>query len=452
MTLRLRLLAAFLFVLAGPLAVALLIADAPLADELLIFGCAVLIGIALSVMAASVIARPVQELAGAADRVARGESDTRLPVRGSDEFARLAESFNALGDVLRRRAEDVESSRDEVRDSVRRLGEALRSTHDLMKLLSVVLETALAAVKGRSGAVFLLTGRRSELMVKVGRHLDPSIAERALGVGQGLAGWVAEHRTSARVPSPDAPRPADPEPDESTAIAVPLETESQLLGVLAIYGRRTLEPFRVEDLEAIESLARQAGVGIDNILLHQQNEQMALTDGLTGIWNSRRFRMRLDEEFKRAKRSGDPVSLLVLDIDDFKTVNDRYGHQRGDAILIELASRVAQHVREVDMLARYGGEEFVVILPDIDVDGAAIAAERIRREIGGRPFGEEGERPLRVTVSIGHATNPNHGATEESLLGAADRAMYVAKSRGKNRVVGADELGEPTLAPDPARP
>jgi diguanylate cyclase (GGDEF)-like protein len=394
----------------------------------------------------------VHELAEAADRAASGDVEARLPVRGSDEFARLAHAFNALSDVLRRRAEDVEHSRDEVRESVRRLGEALRSTHDLMKLLSVVLETALAAVKGRSGAVYLLSTRRTELVVKVGRHLDPAIADKAVPIGHGLAGWVADHRTSARVPSLDAPKPADPEPEESTAIAVPLETESQLLGVLVIYGRRTLEPFRTEDLETIEFLARQAGVGIDNILLHQQANQMSLTDGLTGIWNYRYFQMRFSQEFAVAKRRSRPMSVLVIDIDDFKGVNDRHGHQRGDAVLIELASRVAQHVREVDMLARYGGEEFVVILQEEDLAGARLVAERIRREIAGRPFGEEGERPLRVSVSIGYATYPMHGATQDALLGAADRAMYVAKSRGKNRVVGADELGEPTLAPDPARP
>lgn len=452
MTLRLRLLAAFALLVAGPVAVGLLISRAPLADELVIFGAAVLVGLGASWIVASMVARPIGEMAEAAERVARGEPDARVPVRTGDEIGKLASSLNAIAESLRRRTADAQSSRDQMRESVRRLGEALRSTHDLMKLLSVVLETALAAVGGTSGAIYLLSARRNELVIKVGRHLDPTLAEKRIALGQGLAGWVAEHRTSTKLPSPSGPSLAEPEPMEATAIAVPLETQSQLLGVLAIYGHGALDHFRDDDLETIEFLARQAGIGIDNILLHQEAERQAITDGLTGLWNHRFFQMTASKALAQAKRHDRTLSMLVIDIDDFKKVNDQYGHQRGDAILIEVASRISNHVREGETLARYGGEEFVMV-SEIDAPGARVVAERVRRDVAARPFGDEGERPLKVTVSIGYATFPFHGTTPETLLRSADTAMYAAKARGKNRVVGADELDDwVTLAPGPARP
>jgi two-component system, cell cycle response regulator len=309
-------------------------------------------------------------------------------------------------------------------------------------MLSVVLETALVAVEGKSGAVFLLSARRSELYVKVGRHLAPQIAEQRIPIGRGIVGWAAEHRKAVVIPSHDAPVPEDPEPTEATALAVPLESQSQLLGVLVIYGRQNNEPFRDEDLDTITSLARQAGVGIENVLLHQEAQRLSITDGLTGIWNYRYFQMQMAQHFAAAVRFEHRLSLLVIDIDRFKDVNDRYGHQRGDTTLVELARRVVMHTRlNIDTLARYGGEEFVLILPETGLQGARIVAEKIREEVASTPFGEEGDEPIDVSVSIGYASYPEHGLTQQALVDAADKAMYEAKARGRNRVVGADELG-----------
>jgi diguanylate cyclase (GGDEF)-like protein len=441
--LRARLLAAFAVVLAVSAGIALLVTPIPTRDRFLALGITVVVGLVVAFAVAEMLARPVGDLSETASRVAKGDLTARAHARSDDEVGTLATALNQIVDNLRAQTTEADTSRDEVRRSVRRLGEALRVTHvDMRKMLSVVLETALVAVEGKSGAVFLLSARRSELYIKVGRHLPPQIAEQRIPIGRGLVGWTAEHRQAVLLPSVDAPVPEDPEPIEATALAVPLESQSQLLGVLVIYGRTTEHPFGDEDLETITSLARQAGVGIENVLLHQEAQRLSITDGLTGIWNYRYFQMQMAQHFAAAVRFEHRLSLLVIDIDRFKDVNDQYGHQRGDSTLVELARRVVMHTRlNIDTLARYGGEEFVLILPETGLEGARIVAEKIREEVAGTAFGTEEEEPIQVTVSVGYASYPEHGLTQQALVDAADKAMYEAKARGRDRVVGADELG-----------
>jgi diguanylate cyclase (GGDEF)-like protein len=443
LNLRSRFLAAFAVVLAVSAGIALLVTPIPTRDRFLALGITIVIGLVVGFAVAEMLARPVGDLSETASRVARGDLTARAHKRTDDEVGTLATALNQIVENLRAQTTDADSSRDEVRRSVRRLGEALRVTHvDMRKMLSVVLETALVAVEGKSGAVFLLSARRSELYIKVGRHLPPQIAEQRIAIGRGLAGWAAEHRQAVLIPSVDAPVPEDPEPIEATALAVPLESQSQLLGVLVIYGRTNERPFGDEDLDTITSLARQAGVGIENVLLHQEAQRLSITDGLTGIWNYRYFQMQMAQHFAAAVRFEHRLSLLVIDIDRFKDVNDRYGHQRGDTTLVELARRVVMHTRlNIDTLARYGGEEFVLILPETGLEGARIVAEKIREEVANTPFGTDEDQPIEVSVSVGYASYPEHGLTQQALVDAADKAMYEAKARGRNRVVGADELG-----------
>jgi diguanylate cyclase (GGDEF)-like protein len=153
---------------------------------------------------------------------------------------------------------------------------------------------------------------------------------------------------------------------------------------------------------------------------------------LTGLWNYRYFTMTIGKEIERSARFGRPLALLMLDLDRFKLVNDTYGHQRGDGVLIELAARVRAQVRDVDTVARYGGEEVVVILPETDEAGAVQAAERICDAVRRRPFGEAGQVGVDVTVSIGAAVFPAHGGSSTTLLRRADEALYEAKDAGRD--------------------
>jgi len=160
-------------------------------------------------------------------------------------------------------------------------------------------------------------------------------------------------------------------------------------------------------------------------------ERRANIDGLTGIYNHRYFQERLAEEMERARRYGRPLSLAMLDLDDFKKYNDIYGHQEGDALLREFTGVCLRSIRQMDILARYGGEEFVLIMPETDADSALLCAERIRRNTETQLHGPAPECK-NITVSIGVAELDKHGSTRHSLILAADTALYYAKRQGKN--------------------
>jgi two-component system cell cycle response regulator len=206
------------------------------------------------------------------------------------------------------------------------------------------------------------------------------------------------------------------------------------MGVLAAYRRDVGRPFSKEDLDMVVFLAEQGGVAIENVLLHEETTRLSLTDGLTGVWNRRYFQMQFRQVLATATRFARPFSLLMLDLDHFKDVNDNYGHQRGDEILVEFAQRVNEALREVDTFARYGGEEFICLLSETDTSGAQTTADKILRAIRATPFGEKGGQGLRLTVSIGIASYPEHGDSFGALVDAADKALYRAKQEGRDRV------------------
>jgi two-component system, cell cycle response regulator len=178
-----------------------------------------------------------------------------------------------------------------------------------------------------------------------------------------------------------------------------------------------------------------------------EQERLAVTDGLTGLYNRWFVEEMLRLETARARRTGERLGLMVVDVDHFKSVNDAYGHQAGDDVLQAVAERLVSAVRRPDVVGRYGGEEFVVILPGADPEALLELAERCRRAVAGHPFPVRGGPPLPITVSLGVAGVPEHAVTAQELVRTADRALYLAKAAGRNRVqIGAD-LAVPALDP-----
>jgi two-component system cell cycle response regulator len=404
----------------------------------------ILAGLLMGRLLARLISGPVVELSEAAARAASGDLDIAIPVRSKDEVGQLATAFNHMTSELQTYIRQLESSRDELRQNLDRLGATLTHTHDLDGILAVVLDTAIGSAQATGGAImFLDTNGNLAVQVRRGEVAESVDVGTLVPLGKGIAGQVAATGEPVCGRAGDGPglRRVPSEPDAASVIAVPLKQSGRIVGVLNLYDKEGAREFTSHDLDTILAFSTQAGVAIDNVLLHQEAQRLSLTDPLTGLWNYRYLTIGLGHEIERATRFSRPLAALMLDLDRFKSINDEYGHQVGDAVLIELAGRMRAEVREVDTVSRYGGEEFVIVLPETDAIGAARLAARLGTVIRSTPFcldlradgqAVDPHKGLKVTASIGVAVFPEHGSTPARLLRSADDALYAAKDAGRD--------------------
>ena len=393
---------------------------------------------ALAYLLARLITQPLGEVAEGAKAISEGRFDHQIPERSRDEVGQLATAFNDMTDRLKHTVTELSSSRDQLQKAVHRVGETLRSTHDMGQMLESILNTAVDSVGADAGVLWRFTPTRESLYPSAvnGLTLD---ATKAIDIGEGAVGFAAERAANVLLPAHgNNVRSSPKEPDFQHVIAIPLFSQDRVAGVLAVYREPGADAFSTEDVETVLFLAEQGGVAIENVQLHEEARRLSLTDGLTGVWNRRFFQMQFRQVLATAMRFDRPFSILMLDIDHFKDVNDTHGHQRGDAILVEFSQRVSRTVREVDTFARYGGEEFITLLSETELTGALTTAEKILDVIRSEPFGAPGEPPVSLTVSIGVASYPDHGDSFRALVENADRALYRAKETGRDRVVAAD--------------
>jgi diguanylate cyclase (GGDEF)-like protein len=333
------------------------------------------------------IVRAVSRIAIAANAISRGKLDERVPVRGRDELAKLGSAFNQMADQLQVRLEELESERGRLRDALSRFGDALAATHDVDQLLRSIVETAVEATDAHGGMLLGADGH----VVEVG----------VAGAG-------------------------------SDQLEIPLHAGKVGFGTLFLFGRNFDDEARMTAI----SLVSQSVMALENARLHRIVERQALSDGLTGLANRRHAEESLATELSRADRFGGPLSVVVTDIDDFKTVNDEHGHPVGDTVLCEFARLLESSVRDVDVAGRWGGEEFLLILPGTDAEGAVRLAGRIRALLEDRTMVTPEGVPVRITSSFGVAAY-EEGTSAEELVAAADAALYEAKRTGKNRVARA---------------
>jgi diguanylate cyclase (GGDEF)-like protein len=365
-----------------------------LRERFLVFA---LIALAVVALLAYTLGRTIvsalRALAEAAGAIAHGQFERRVPIRGRDEFATLGHAFNDMAEQLETRQRELAEERIRVQDAIARFGDALAATHDPYALLPVIVE---------------------------------SVVEATGAVGGRL---VVEGRELARAGDPDAA--GGPE------LEIPLESGGeQALLVLAPAGPE----FGPHSHELAAWLGSQAAVALENARLHRLVERQAVTDGLTDLANRRQFEEALAAEINRAQRFGGTLALILADLDNFKQVNDRYGHQAGDEVLRRFADVLRETVRDVDVPARYGGEEFAVLLPQTDMEGAERLAERLRQAVAERPLTTRPGALVACTASFGVASFPD-SSTPAALFAAADEALYRAKAAGKNRVVCAEADG-----------
>jgi two-component system, cell cycle response regulator len=433
--------------------------------------------------------RSLTELAQAVDRMASGDLTARVPVRNQNEIGRLGQTFNRMAQETQGYVRALTASRDQLRGNLALLGDTLSSTHDLDRILQVILQTALAATGAQAGIVVLLDPAADMLVGQCGEGLNERLAggkplggaldgpldgaldvtEVRVPLGEGLLGWVAATGEALRGRvDRNGGRLARAEPRCRTYVAVPFaagvdplrglgdgdETRpSAARGVLALYDRHGFDEFDDADLVTLRTFAGQAAVALDNVRVHEEAQRLSLTDPLTGLSNYRYLKESMRREAERASRFGRTLAVLALDLDRFKEVNDRYGHPAGDAVLAEFARRLRTEIREVDFAFRHGGEEFVVLLPETDSAGATVLAERLGAAVRRTPVlvaGVDSAEPARIstTVSIGIAVYPDHGPTGEAVLQAADDALYAAKAAGRDTYRMAAPPGPGLAEPD----
>jgi diguanylate cyclase (GGDEF)-like protein len=272
---------------------------------------------------------------------------------------------------------------------------------------------------------------------------EERVRSQPLRLGEGMVGWAAEHREAAMIDDvAKDPRPqavAGVPLSSKAAIVIPLVVEDRLLGVIRAVkmgvGTYSQDQFRfAQTLGAqLALLLATAQANRARATALEEAQRLASTDALTGLFNARYLKGRIEEEVARAERYGHELALLIVDSDALKRVNDRLGHAAGNGLLVDLASAIRAHVRSTDLVARFGGDEFVVLMPETKIDAALVTAERIRAAA----YTAAGAAGVERSVSVGAATYPRSAASADELFQRADSALYEAKRAGKNRVMAA---------------
>jgi diguanylate cyclase (GGDEF)-like protein len=318
---------------------------------------------------------------------------------------------------------------------------ALTSFSSVDDVTSLIVDGANGILGAEISCVYLLDQEKWLLRLRASQGRPEDFFTAAVPVSETLLGRSFTEGTVQEIDVPagnSSARWVREPSDVRSHAAIPLRTGEVMVGVLAI-ASSTYREMTPPEMERLQVIANQSSLALQNALLHEELERLSVTDRLTELYNHGYFQQRLDEELGRASRFAHTLSLIMLDIDDFKVFNDTFGHPRGDKVLQMVSETIRENLREMDVAARYGGEEFVVVLPETDLEGARAVAERIRQGVEKLSFiGGEGVPPVHKTISVGVAAYPRNATTQGKLIETADHAMYVAKRGGKNRVVAAD--------------
>jgi len=360
--------------------------------------------------------------AGKSGSKLRRTGELALSTPGLDLAARLRMFQRAL------------RSRVERRDALVDIVRAVNTTLEPPKIAELIVDRAATWIPAPCWAV-VSADLSGQLSVLADRGLTPDMGPAVYGIAQhvmkgGQEFVSADLRKDDRVTNEFV----------GSVVAFPLSCRGRRVGAIIGLDRApsTREPrVTAPILRAIRVLLEPAAVAIDNALLLKRAEALSVTDDLTHLYNSRYLNNVLRRETKRASRSGRPLSLLFIDLDGFKSINDRHGHLFGSRALVEAAAVIRSSARETDIVARFGGDEFALVLPDTGSEGAFAVGERIRERIAAHAFLVADQLNIRLTASVGVATLPDVAASAEELVQAADKAMYAVKDSGKNGIQAA---------------
>jgi diguanylate cyclase (GGDEF)-like protein len=308
------------------------------------------------------------------------------------------------------------------------------------KVIELVVEKIRQLIPSEAWSLMMVDEEKQELVFEAALGAKArDVSALRLKIGEGVAGWVAQSGKPAIVndaahdPRFSARVDTRTQFETRSILCAPLVSRGRTIGVLEIINKEG-GPFSRADLQLVLTLVEPCAIAIENAILFQRTEQLTITDDLTRLFNSRYLNLYLGREIKRCKRHGIPLSVIFLDLDGFKGINDQWGHLAGSGTLTEVGKILALGVRESDILARYGGDEFVVVLPETPASGALVIAERLRRAIEEHRFLEPQGIAARISASFGISTYPDHALSPEGLIQKADQAMYRVKEREKNGI------------------
>ncbi len=334
--------------------------------------------------------------------------------------------------------------RNEELETLVEIGKALTSSLDLKEVLSVIMDKVGQLLRPKTWSLLLVDEHTGELTFEIA--VSPAadrLKDIRLRKGEGIAGWVALHGQPLLIPDVSKDARFMPKVDQAvqfrtrSIVCVPLKSKNRVLGVIELVNSMEDGGFSEADLKILSTIADYAAIAIENARYVEKVRELVVTDDLTGLYNARYLLDILDYELDRARRYRYPVSLVFLDLDYFKDVNDTYGHLVGSRLLGEVGRLIRNHIRKADVAVRYGGDEFVVVLPNTPKAGALTMASNLRERIRGHYFLEDEGYRIRITASFGVAAFPDDAQSKLALIRMADRAMYRVKDSTRDGVLAA---------------
>ncbi len=325
------------------------------------------------------------------------------------------------------------------------IGKALTSTLDLSRVLETIMEQISTLFHPDTWSLLLLDSEKQELHfeIAVGQAAE-KLKQVRLKLGEGVAGWVAEKGEPVFLPDANKDERFTARVDQITRMetrtiaAVPIRGRDGVLGVIELINTPRAMKFGEEEMFMLQALADYAAIAIENARHVQRIHELTITDDCTKLFNSRHLHNVLEAEIYRSSRYGYEFSLVFLDLDHFKQVNDTHGHLIGSKLLAQIGQLIKDHLRMIDFAFRYGGDEFVVLLPQTGKQAAINAARRLRRLVNDATFLREEGLNFKVTASFGLACFPTDARTKNELVRLADEAMYLVKNTVRDSVAAAN--------------
>lgn len=322
--------------------------------------------------------------------------------------------------------------------------QAINSSLKPKEILNTIMEKAAELIMAEGWSVLLINEGTNDLVFEAASgKAGKKLLGMRLKIGQGVAGWVAHYGKPLIVPDvakdPRFYSGVDRQTKFTTksVLCVPMRSRDRIIGVVEVVNKVGGDQFTQDDFEIFENVVAHLTIALEKAQMYRKMEAASQIDDLTQLYNTRYCNLFLDNFLIERKDARGIISLIFLDIDFFKLVDDNFGHLVGSETLKIVGERMGRVLRKNDVIVRYGGDEYIVLLPNTDKKTALIIAERIRKEISREPFYAFGNKKFSITVTLGVATYPEDAKTRDELIGKADRAMYEGKMSGRNKVVRA---------------